>query len=133
MQKMYWILNKKFIVWIYCLNVLSVFIAWMYCLYLLYECIVWMYCLYILLEYIVWIYCLYFQLSHAHYVDGPVLDSRYLSFVGMHPVPVVYGMTIGEYALMINGEGWLVNNITTDLNSINKYFKSYIISDFMYR
>ncbi|MBE37719.1 MAG: hypothetical protein CMP50_03610 [Flavobacteriales bacterium] len=55
---------------------------------------------------------------HAHYVDGPVLDSRYLSFVGMHPVPVVYGMTIGEYALMINGEGWLVNNITTDLTIV---------------
>lgn len=45
---------------------------------------------------------------NGHYVDGPVLDtSRYTSFVGMHPVPVVYGMTIGEYALMINGEGWL--------------------------
>ena len=41
------------------------------------------------------------------YVDGPVLDPEYKSFVGMHPVPVVYGMTIGEYAQMINGEGWL--------------------------
>lgn len=45
---------------------------------------------------------------NGHYVDGPVLDtSKYCSFVGMHPVPVVYGMTIGEYAMMINGEGWL--------------------------
>lgn len=45
---------------------------------------------------------------NGHFVDGPVLDtSRYRSFVGMHPVPVVYGMTIGEYAQMINGEGWL--------------------------
>lgn len=44
---------------------------------------------------------------NAFYVDGPVLQKSYVSFVGMHPVPVVYGMTIGEYALMINGEGWL--------------------------
>lgn len=45
---------------------------------------------------------------NAGYVDGPVLEEKYKSFVGMHPgVPVVYGMTIGEYALMINGEGWL--------------------------
>ncbi|MCK5822878.1 MAG: DUF1343 domain-containing protein [Bacteroidales bacterium] len=43
-------------------------------------------------------------------VDGPVLDTNYRSFVGMHKVPLVYGMTIGEYALMINGEGWLKNN-----------------------
>lgn len=41
------------------------------------------------------------------YVDGPVLESAYSSFVGMHPVPIVYGMTIGEYGQMINGEGWL--------------------------
>lgn len=44
---------------------------------------------------------------NGHYVDGPVLDPAFRSFVGMHPVPVVYGMTIGEYAGMINGEGWL--------------------------
>lgn len=45
---------------------------------------------------------------NGHFIDGPVLDTaRYRSFVGMHPVPVVYGMTIGEYAQMINGEGWL--------------------------
>ena len=44
---------------------------------------------------------------NAHYIDGPILESAYTSFVGMHPVPIVYGMTIGEYALMINGEGWL--------------------------
>ena len=42
---------------------------------------------------------------NAFYVDGPVLEMKYRSFVGMHPVPVVYGMTIGEYARMINGEG----------------------------
>lgn len=44
---------------------------------------------------------------HGHYIAGPVLDTAYRSFVGMHPVPVVHGMTIGEYAKMINGEGWL--------------------------
>ncbi len=53
---------------------------------------------------------------NGHYVDGPVLDtSRYRSFVGMHPVPVVYGMTIGEYAKMINGEHWLKGGIKCDL------------------
>jgi uncharacterized protein YbbC (DUF1343 family) len=44
---------------------------------------------------------------NGHYVDGPVLDTAYRSFVGMHPVPVVHGMTVGEYAQMINGEGWI--------------------------
>lgn len=44
---------------------------------------------------------------NGHYVDGPVLDTAFRSFVGMHPVPIVYGLTIGEYAGMINGEKWL--------------------------
>ncbi len=44
---------------------------------------------------------------NGHYVDGPVLDPEYRSFVGMHPVPVVHGMTMAEYAKMINGEKWL--------------------------
>jgi uncharacterized protein YbbC (DUF1343 family) len=43
---------------------------------------------------------------NGFYIDGPVLDTAFKSFVGMHPVPVVYGMTIGEYARMIKGEGW---------------------------
>lgn len=43
---------------------------------------------------------------NGFYVDGPVLDTAFRSFVGMHPVPIVYGMTIGEYATMIKGEGW---------------------------
>jgi uncharacterized protein YbbC (DUF1343 family) len=47
---------------------------------------------------------------NGHYIAGPVLDTTLKSFVGMHPVPVVHGMTIGEYALMINGEGWLQNH-----------------------
>ena len=41
------------------------------------------------------------------YVDGPVLKKEFRSFVGMHPVPIVHGMTLGEYAKMVNGEGWL--------------------------
>jgi uncharacterized protein YbbC (DUF1343 family) len=45
---------------------------------------------------------------NGHYIDGPVLDTaKFRSFVGMHPVPIVYGMTIGEYARMVNGEHWL--------------------------
>ena len=44
---------------------------------------------------------------NAHYVDGPILEPAQQSFVGMHPVPIVYGMTIGEYARMVLGEGWL--------------------------
>lgn len=44
---------------------------------------------------------------NGHYVDGPVLKMEYKSFVGMHPVPLVHGMTVGEFALMINGEGWV--------------------------
>lgn len=44
---------------------------------------------------------------NGNYVDGPVLDTAYTSFVGKQPVPVVYGMTIGEYATMLVGEGWL--------------------------
>ena len=44
---------------------------------------------------------------NGFYVDGPVLDPKFKSFVGMQPVPIVYGMTIGEYAMMIAGEKWL--------------------------
>ena len=56
---------------------------------------------------------------NGHYVDGPVLDTaRYRSFVGMHPVPVVYGMTIGEYAQMINGEHWLAGGIECRLTVV---------------
>ena len=51
-------------------------------------------------------------------VDGPILEKEYDSFVGMHPIPVLHGMTIGEYALMINGEEWLKNNIRCNLTVI---------------
>tara|TARA_X000000368_G_C23054050_1_gene722965 strand:+ start:1710 stop:2855 length:1146 start_codon:yes stop_codon:yes gene_type:complete len=63
---------------------------------------------------------------NGHYVDGPILDTTFRSFVGMHPIPIVYGMTIGEYAKMINGENWIsgkcdltiieMKNYTHDLN-----------------
>lgn len=55
---------------------------------------------------------------NAHYVDGPTLKMEHKSFVGMHPVPLVYGMTIGEYAKMINGENWLKDNVKCDLTVI---------------
>lgn len=52
------------------------------------------------------------------YVDGPVLDMKYKSFVGMLPIPVLHGCTIGELAQMINGEGWLSNNLQCPLKVI---------------
>jgi uncharacterized protein YbbC (DUF1343 family) len=55
---------------------------------------------------------------NGHYIDGPVLEKEHKSFVGMHPVPVVYGMTIGEYGKMINGEKWLSNGIQCKLTVI---------------
>ena len=55
---------------------------------------------------------------NGFYVDGPVLEKKYSSFVGMHPVPIVYGMTMAEYARMINDEGWLKNKIHCKLNYI---------------
>lgn len=55
---------------------------------------------------------------NAFYTDGPVLEKRHASFVGMHPVPIVYGMTIGEYARMINGEGWLNGGISCRLTVV---------------
>jgi len=56
---------------------------------------------------------------HGHYVDGPILDLAYTSFVGMHPIPVVHGMTIGEYAQMVNGEGWLTGGRKCKLTVIS--------------
>ncbi|HOO99520.1 MAG TPA: DUF1343 domain-containing protein [Bacteroidales bacterium] len=56
---------------------------------------------------------------NGFYVDGNVLDTAYSSFVGMHPVPVVHGMTVGEYAGMINGEGWLKGGVKCDLTVIS--------------
>lgn len=55
---------------------------------------------------------------NGFYVDGPVLESENASFVGMHCVPIVYGLTIGEYALMVNGEQWLTAGLQCDLTVI---------------
>ncbi len=55
---------------------------------------------------------------NGHYTDGPILEPDHKSFVGMHPVPVVHGMTIGEYAQMINGQGWLANKAQCDITVI---------------
>jgi uncharacterized protein YbbC (DUF1343 family) len=55
---------------------------------------------------------------NGFYIDGPVLDSTQRSFVGLHPVPVIYGMTIGEYARMVNEEGWLKNGVICELSVI---------------
>lgn len=54
---------------------------------------------------------------NGFYVDGPVLDTAYRSFIGMQPIPIVYGMTVGEYALMLLGEKWL----SPKANAINAY------------
>lgn len=51
-------------------------------------------------------------------IDGPLLEKEYTSFVGMHPIPLLHGMTIGEYAQMINGEKWLKNGVQCQLTVI---------------
>lgn len=55
---------------------------------------------------------------NGYYVDGPVLEPAFKSFLGLHPVPIVYGMTCGEYAQMINNEGWLDNGLKCSLKII---------------
>lgn len=55
---------------------------------------------------------------NGFYVDGPVLEPENKSFVGLHQVPIVYGLTIGEYALMVNGEYWLSDSLQCDLTII---------------
>lgn len=55
---------------------------------------------------------------NGHYVDGPLLDMKYKSGVGWLPIPVVHGMTLGELARMVNGEGWLPEGRTCDLTVI---------------
>lgn len=55
---------------------------------------------------------------NGSYVDGPVLDTSLSSFVGLHPIPIVHGLTVGELAMMINNEGWLTNGVTVDLTVI---------------
>lgn len=55
---------------------------------------------------------------NGHFVDGPVLKKGFESFVGMHPIPVVHGLTVAELAQMINGEGWLANKIQCEIHII---------------
>lgn len=55
---------------------------------------------------------------NGHYVDGPTLHMKYASFLGLTPIPLVYGMTIGEYARMLNGEGWLQGGVQATLTVI---------------
>jgi uncharacterized protein YbbC (DUF1343 family) len=55
---------------------------------------------------------------NGFYVDGPVMEEKQKSFIGMHSVPIVHGLTIAEYAQMINGEGWLINKIKCKLNIV---------------
>jgi uncharacterized protein YbbC (DUF1343 family) len=55
---------------------------------------------------------------HGHYVDGPVLKTGFTSFIGMHPVALVHGMTMAEYASMINEEGWLAGGVKCSLKQI---------------
>ena len=56
---------------------------------------------------------------NGQYVDGPILEKANTSFVGMHPIPIAHGMTIGEYAKMINGEKWLKNGVQCKLTVIS--------------
>jgi uncharacterized protein YbbC (DUF1343 family) len=60
---------------------------------------------------------------NGHYIDGPTLKPKNKSFLGMHPIPLVHGMTIGEYAQMINGEKWLANEAQCEITIIPiKYY-----------
>jgi uncharacterized protein YbbC (DUF1343 family) len=58
---------------------------------------------------------------NGNYVDGPVLDTNFRSFVGMHPIPIVYGMTIGEVAKMIEGEHWISTNVELEVVRLENY------------
>src|SRR5690554_6582057 len=68
---------------------------------------------------------------NGHYVDGPTMETENRNFLGMTNIPLVYGMTIGEYALMINKEGWLENEVQADLTVIPlenyEHSKDYIL------
>lgn len=55
---------------------------------------------------------------NGYLIDGPILDLKYKSGIGIHPVPIAHGMTVGEYAQMINGEGWLANGVKCKLKII---------------
>jgi uncharacterized protein YbbC (DUF1343 family) len=59
---------------------------------------------------------------NGFYVDGPILEPEFKSFVGKHPVPIVYGMTVAEYAQMVNGEKWLANGVQCNLKYVTCEF-----------
>jgi len=58
---------------------------------------------------------------NGHYVDGPIREGNFESFVGMHPIPIVHGMTIGEYAKMINGENWISTRCDLSVIKMENY------------
>ena len=55
---------------------------------------------------------------NGHYVDGPVMEDEHKGFLGMHSIPIVHGLTLGEFAQMINGEGWLKEGIQCTLTVV---------------
>lgn len=55
---------------------------------------------------------------NGHYVDGPTMMKEHAGYLGLNPIPLVYGMTMGEYAQMLNGEGWLENGLKADLTVV---------------
>jgi uncharacterized protein YbbC (DUF1343 family) len=55
---------------------------------------------------------------NGYYIDGPILESEYKSFIGMHAIPIVHGLTVGELAQMINGEKWLKNEVICNLKVV---------------
>lgn len=67
---------------------------------------------------------------NGFYIDGPVMTDKYKSFLGLHNVPIVYGMTCGEYAQMVNGEGWMKNKVQCKLSIIplKNYDRSKFVS-----
>ena len=69
---------------------------------------------------------------NGHYVDGPVMEDKYKTFLGKHNIPIVHGMTLGELSLMINKEGWLTDSLICDLEVISianwDHTKSYSLS-----
>ena len=58
---------------------------------------------------------------NSHYVDGPIREKGFESFIGMHPVPIVHGMSIGEYAKMVNGEHWIASNCHLTIIEMENY------------
>ena len=58
---------------------------------------------------------------NGHYIDGPIREKGFESFVGMHPIPIVHGMTIGEYAQMINGENWIAKSCDLTIIKMDNY------------